>query len=148
LTLRGPLAVVLMIALVVSVAVNLSIAGFAFGRFAGPRPPGPNGDIDRLVQFGIRAFPPEIQKSILDAARDRRPEIKDKLDVVQDARRHMFDAMRADPFDPATLDAAYAEMRKGTSDLQQVGQEIMTDAVAKAPPEVRAQIRPPRGPAP
>jgi uncharacterized membrane protein len=145
LTIRGPLAIVLLVALVVSVAVNLSIAGFAFARFTGPRP---GGEIERIVAIGIRAFPPEIQKSIADASNARRDEMKAKLDAVQDARRAMFAAMRADPFDPAALNTAYADLRAKTADLQQIGQQIVADAVEHAPPDIRARIRPPRGPFP
>jgi hypothetical protein len=54
----------------------------------------------------------------------------------------MFDTMRAVPFDPAALEQAYADMRARTTELQQIGQEIMLDAVEHASPDVRAQIRP------
>jgi uncharacterized membrane protein len=145
LTIRGPLAIVLLIALVVSVAVNLTIAGFAFARFAGPRP---GGEIERIVAIGIRAFPPELQKAIADGSKAKRDEMKAKLDAVQDARRAMFAAMRADPFDPAALNAAYDDLRAKTADLQQIGQQIVADAVEHAPPDIRARIRPPRGPFP
>ncbi|MEJ0012081.1 MAG: periplasmic heavy metal sensor [Bauldia sp.] len=143
---RGPLAVVLLLALLVSIAVNLTIAGFAFAHFAGPRP---GGEVERIVAIGIRAFPPEIQKAIADGSKAKRDEMKAKLDAVQDARRRMFDAMRADPFDPAALDAAYADLRARTTDLQLVGQGVVADALAHAPADVRARIRPPppsRGP--
>jgi hypothetical protein len=150
-TIRGPLAAVLLVALLVSVGVNLTIAGFAFGRFAGPRGGGGGpGEIDRLVMFGIRAFPDEIQKSIMDGAKTRDAEIRAKFDAVQAARRHMLETMRANPFDPAALDQAYADMRARTGELQQIGQQIMLDAVEHAPADVRAKIRtpPPRGPGP
>ena len=71
-----------------------------------------------------------------------------RLDSVQEARRQMFEAMRADPFDAAALNAAYADLRAKTNDLQEAGQAIVTDAIAKATPEVRSRIRPPRGPFP
>ena len=146
-TLRGPLAITLLVALVLSVAVNLAIAGFIFARFNGPRP---GNEVERIVAIGIRAFPPEIQKAIEEGSRAKRDQLKAKLDLVQDARRKMFDAMRADPFDAAALDAAYADVRTKTTDLQTAGQSIVTDAIANAPPEVRARIRPPppRGPFP
>lgn len=144
-TIRGPLAIVLLVALVVSVAANLTIAGFAFARFAGPRP---GGEIERIVAIGIRAFPPELQKAIADGSKAKRDEMKAKLDAVQDARRAMFAAMRADPFDAAALNAAYTDLRAKTADLQQIGQQIVADAVEHAPPDIRSRIRPPRGPFP
>lgn len=146
-TLRGPLAITLLVALVLSVAVNLAIAGFVFARIGGPRP-GPGGEVERIVAIGIRAFPPEIQKAIAEGSRAKHDELKAKLDLVQEARRKMFDAMRADPFDAAALDAAYADVRAKTTDLQTAGQSIVTDAIANAPPDIRARIRPPRGPFP
>ncbi len=145
-TIRGPLAIALLVVVFLSLAANLIVAGFIVSRVAGP--PRPDGEIERIVAIGIRAFPPEIQKAIGDGSRDKRDEMKVKLDAVKDARRAMFDAMRADPFDPAALDAAYANLRAKTTDLQEIGQEIVADALTKAPADVRARIRPPRGPFP
>lgn len=144
-TIRGPLLAILGVILFLSLAANLVIAGFAGARMFGPRP---GGDIERIVAIGVRAFPPEIQREIEAGSRLKRGEMRTRLDAVQAARRQMFVAMRAEPFDSAALDAAYADLRSKTSDLQQVGQSIVFDAIAKASPEVRKRIRPPRGPFP
>ena len=142
---RGPLLIVLGAVLLLSLAANLVVAGFTFSRIAGPRP---GGDIERIVAIGIRAFPPEIQKAISEGARAKRDEIRARFDDVRNARQRMFEAMRADPFDPAALEAAYSDVRAKTNELQAAGQEILAEAVAKAPPDVRKRIRPPRGPFP
>ena len=141
-TIRGPLAITLFAALILSVAINLVVAGFIAARWHGPPPPG--SEVERIVSMGIRGFPPEIQKAIADGAAAKRDEIRQRLEDVQAARRQMFDAMRADPFDAAALDAAYGALRDKTVALQQAGQEIVAQAVAGAPATVRAQIRPPR----
>lgn len=143
-TIRGPLAITLFAALILSVAVNLVVAGFVVARLHGGPPP-PGSEVERIVSMGTRGFPPEIQKAIADGAIAKRAEIRQRLDDVQAARRQMFDAMRADPFDPAALDAAYANLRDKTEALQEAGQQIVAQAVANAPAEVRARIRPPRG---
>ena len=145
-TIRGPLAIVFAAVLLLSVATNLVIAGFVVARLNGPPPPG--DDIERIVAIGIRAFPPEIQKAISEGARAKGDELRTRVNAVQDARRRMFEAMRADPFDQTALEAAYADLRAKTNDLQQVGQEITLDAVAQAPADIRQRIRPPRGPFP
>ena len=147
-TLRGPLSITLLVALFLSLAVNLLVAGFVVTRFAGP--PGRGGEIERIVAIGIRAFPQEIQDAIRQGSREKRDEMKAKLDAVQEARKLMFDAMRANPFDAAALDAANADLRARTAELQEVGQQIVANALAHASPEVRSQIRPPppRGPFP
>ncbi len=146
-TIRGPFAVTLLVVLFVSLAANLIIAGFVVARVAGPRPGG-IGEIDRIVALGIRAFPPEIQGDIRDQVRAHRNEFRAGLDAVQVARQQMFAAMRADPFDRAALDQAFATVRSTTNTVQAVGQSIVADAIAHAPADVRARIRPQRGPFP
>ncbi len=145
-TVRGPLAITLFAALVLSIAVNLIVAGFVVARLGGPPPPG--SEVERIVAIGIRAFPPEIQKAIADGTKAQRDQLRARLNDVQDARKKMFDAMRADPFDPAVLNTAYANLRDKTNALQELGQQIVASAVAAAPADVRARIRPPHGPFP
>ena len=71
------------------------------------------------------------------------------LDAVQDARMRMFEAMRAEPFDAAALDAAFADVRAKTNELQRVGQEIVARRRSPTPrPTCARRIRPPRGPFP
>ncbi len=148
-TIRGPFAVTLIVLLFVSLAANLMIAGFTVARFTGPGGPGGGvGDIDRIVALGIRAFPREIQGDIRDQVRAHRREFRSGLDAVQGARQQMFAAMRADPFDRAALDAAFADVRSTTNEVQMIGQNIVADAIANAPANVRKRIRPPRGPFP
>jgi uncharacterized membrane protein len=146
-TIARPWAVILLVVLVLSVAANLLIAGFVVARIGGGGPKPPNL-IDRIVSFGIRAFPPGIQESIKDQSRDQRDKLRVLVDAAVDARMRMFEAMRTEPFDPAALDAAFADLQARTTDLQRVGQEIVANAIAAAPPEERAEIRPPRGPFP
>ncbi len=146
-TIRGPFAVTLLVVLLVSLAANLLVAGFAVSRFRGPPPPG-GGEIDRIVALGIRAFPPEIQGDIRDQVRAHRGEFRAGLVAVQAARQQMFAAMRANPFDRAALDQAFANVRATTDEVQTVGQDIVAGAIAQAPPDVRARIRQPRGPFP
>lgn len=144
-TIRGPLAISLFAALVLSVAVNLIVAGFVVARLHDERPPPPGSEVERIVSMGTRGFPPEIQKSIAEGAAAQHDEILQRLDDVQAARRQMFEAMRADPFDAAALTAAYGNLRDKTEALQEAGQQIVAQAVASAPADVRARIKPPRG---
>jgi uncharacterized membrane protein len=145
-TIRGPFAVTLVVVALVSLAANLMIAGFTVSRFTGQGPGG--GEIDRIVSLGIRAFPPEIQGDIRNQVRAHRDEFRRGLDAVRASRQRMFAAMRANPFDRPALDAAFADVRSTTNDVQTIGQTIVADAIAHAPADIRARIRPPRGPFP
>jgi len=146
-TIRGPFAVTLLVVLFVSLAANLMIAGFTVSRFTGPPGPG-GGEIDRIVALGIRAFPPEIQGEIRNQVRAHHGEFRAGLDAIQGARQRMFAAMRANPFSRPALDTAFADVRTTTNDVQAIGQAIVADAIAHAPADIRARIRPPRGPFP
>lgn len=145
-TIRGPFAVTLLVLLFLSLAANLLIAGFAVGRVAGPRPPG--GDIERLVTMGMGDFPPEIRRDVMARARDNRSQFRAKVNDVEVARQRMFQAMRAEPLDRKALEAAFADLRQKTNELQLAGQELVAGALADSPPDVRRHIRPPRPPMP
>ena len=144
-TIRGPFAIILLVVLVLSLAANFIVAGFAAARFAYPRH---GGEIERIVAIGIRAFPPELRRSITQATSAERERMRSALDAIREARRTMFEAMRGEPFDGTALNAAFADVRAKTVALQEIGQEIVARAVAEASPETRARIRPPRGPFP
>jgi uncharacterized membrane protein len=139
-------AIAIFALLFLSLGANLVVAGFSAARFA--RPHGPPNFIERIVAIGIRAFPPAIQRTIEQDTREQREELRVLVEAVQDSRMRMFEAMRADPFDAAALDAAFAELRGRTTELQKAGQEIVGHAVAEAPADVRGKIRMSRGPFP
>ena len=145
-TIGKPWAIAILVVLFVSVAANLVIAGFAASRFGGP--PRHHDLIERIVAIGIRAFPPAIRSGIQLRSEERREELRGLIDSVQESRMRMVDAMRADPFDAAALEAAFADLRLRVTDLQQAGQEIVGEAVAAAPADARSQIRLGRGPFP
>lgn len=150
-TLRGPLAVVIALALLLSLATNLLVVGFVGGRFFGPHfgpPPGPGGEIERIVAIGARAFPPKIRDNIGKLAEGERDDMHARFDAVQEARQRMYAAMRADPFDRAAVEAAFADLTAKTDALQAAGQEIVLKALEQATPAERARIRPSHGPFP
>jgi uncharacterized membrane protein len=143
-TIRGPFAILLSVVLIVSLAANFLVLGFAAARFAGVGPFGGDiGAIERIVALGARAFPRALRHEIGGQLGRHRGELRAALDEVRDARRRMFAVMAAEPFDRAALDAAFAEVRAATDRLQLLGQDLVGDVVERAPPEERARIRPP-----
>jgi hypothetical protein len=143
-TIRGPFAFLLAAVLIVSLAANFLVLGFAAARFAGVGPFGGDiGAIERIVALGARAFPRELRREIGGQLGRHRDELRAALEEVRDARRRMFAVMAAEPFDRAALDAAFTDVRAATDRLQLLGQDLVGDVVEKAPPEERAQIRPP-----
>jgi uncharacterized membrane protein len=149
-TIRGPFAVFLLLLLFVSLAANFMVAGFvAAGRLNAPRPAAATAavDVDRVLANAVSGFPTELQRAIAEAGKANRPQLRARLDAVQKARQEMFDAMRAQPFDPVALDAAFADYRMSTAALQKVGEDLVAKALVTVPPTVRSKIKPPQ-PAP
>ncbi len=138
-TIRGPLAVIILAVAVLSLAANFVILGFAAGRIGDLR----GGAIERIVALGARGFPKEIRGAIVDKALAERSDLRAAFADVRAARQRMFEAMRAEPFDEAALETAFAEVRERTAALQALGQGIVGDAVAAAPAGARAEIKAP-----
>lgn len=140
--LQGRTATAVVAALAVSLVVNAVGIGFLATRWHGDD--GPPG-FARTVLLAGRHFPPEIRDR-LKAELSTRPEaLRRAFRALRDARRVTFDAMRADPLDMARLEAALADERTRTVELQAVGHALLAEAVAASPAEVRAEIKPLRG---
>lgn len=140
-TIRGPFAYALVAILIVSLAANLLILGFAASRYRGADEA---SAIERIVALGVRAFPREMRSEINDQFGHHRSELRGAFRDVREARRHVFSAMTAEPFSRANLDAAFAEVRSETDKLQRLGQELVGDVVEAETPALRAKIRPPK----
>ena len=142
-TLRGPFAVVLLLLLFVSLAANFLVAGFVVARVNAPAGAAGTTDVDRVVAAAVRGFPQEIQRTIADTTKANRPQLRNRLEAVQTARQNLYDAMRAQPFNRAALENAFDVYRASVAALQKVGEDVMTQAIAQAPPDVRRKIKPP-----
>ena len=139
-TIRGKTAVVLVVVLVISLAANffgagLIAAGVGFQkRLAG---------FDRSIAQIAERFPREIRRAVAADLIARRAEGFKALDELRKARREMFAAMRAEPFDRLRLERALATVRAKTETLQAFGQSALATALAAAPAETRQKIKPP-----
>jgi len=141
-TVRGPFAYILIGLLIVSLAANFLIFGFAAARYRGGFDD--PGTIDRIVALGARAFPRELRDQIGDKLERHRGELRAALHDLGRARREMFQQMAADPLDRAALNAAFADVRAKTGEVQRLGQDLVEEVLVDAPPGDRARIRAPR----
>ena len=130
----------LLIALVLSVTLNLFLLGFGVARwmhaaghdgrggpFAGHgMPHGPMAGAARLL------FRSTLEK--------RREALREQRQRLREAQRAVRDALAAEPFDRPALDLALQQLRQATSDSQ----HLMHDALAEIAPtltrEQRAQL--------
>lgn len=129
----------LVIALAVSAALNISLAGFVTARLllggrprygppvheAGPRSPtvapprsghrireaGPRG---RRSAFRAKRDPDPMRRLMREHEKQFRPQTK----TLRDARQRVAQALQAEPFDTASLKIALADLRQATNESQ------------------------------
>jgi uncharacterized membrane protein len=134
-TLHGRGAYLVVAALAISLLANVFAASFILGQwFSNTRPE---------AVISAPRYPQPIRSAAREALRENRGELIPALVRLRRARLAMFDAARAAEFEPATLEAAMAEVRSATTAVQAIAQGALAKAIRGASPQDRATIRPP-----
>ena len=141
----APVARIVRVALLSSLALNLILGGWLMSRAAwGPRnlPHAQHATLPHLAD--LRAFRralPEARQAAVDRSVDRhRPAMRERVGGLFAARRAVRAAMRAEPFDRAALDAAFAQLRQAESEAAESAQTLMGDVFEAATPVERAAL--------
>ena len=115
------------VALLVSLGTNFFLGGLLLSR---PEPRGGFGeklsDTDRKVVRG------EFEA--------RREQIEPHRTRLQAASQAVRSALTTTPFDPAVLDAAFAELRRANSEYRAVTHQALVAAAAQVSPDARARM--------
>ncbi len=134
-TFSGAKAKWLLAGAIVSLCLNLFLlAGMVAGRMHGPwgGPEGKGGMVMATV-------PPELRSVIGEKLKARGPEFKQERENMRALRLNVADALAAEPFDPAALDAALATLEQSAGKLLHHAQEGLTQIAAELTPEQRKQ---------
>ena len=125
-------------ALIVSIVVNLLLAGFVVGRMSG----------DFGFRDGIGAAPKLPPIGFLE--RDRRREVMRGLDARREIRpilrelrrsqRDMRSALVQEPFDEAALSRALAEFRGRLEESQALSHKKLVQVAARLTPDERRRL--------
>ena len=138
-TLSGRTGAAVLVALVVSVCLNVFVAGLIAGRATGfvPAP-------DRASGGGLERFmatvPTEARPVIRRALRENRRGLQGMVAEVREARQEAAAVVGREPFDDAAFDAAMDAVRERSQALQATVHGIIAEALADLPPEVRAEM--------
>jgi len=138
------------ILVVVSLALNVfliaAVAADAFtdrgwlgGPFGHDRPP------PRLVGMPspreLRAVLSDSDQAILEQSMQaNRGKFHERLDAMSAARQAVADAIKAEPFDPAKLAAAFAALREQEAALSSNTQDMLADFISKLDADGRAKV--------
>ncbi|WGF86556.1 periplasmic heavy metal sensor [Marinivivus vitaminiproducens] len=122
--------------LLLSLAANLFTGGWWLGRSWHHGPPGHGGGGPGYHRFIGRA--PDAARPVLrQAFREREEALRRAFGAVRDARRDVRQALDADPFRRERLDAALAELRARSTDVQVLMHGAIAEAAGSLPSEQR-----------
>jgi uncharacterized membrane protein len=134
---------VLSAALFVSLALNIFVAGWVAGHGIG-RPGGPGmmseGGIRLGMQRVLRVLPPDDRKLMEGLFEARRSAIRGAFEALREAREAVGDTLRAEPFDQAAFERAYAEMRRRSAEIQESIHDVIMAAAPRLSPTGRREL--------
>ncbi len=145
-TLSRRWAIVLGLLFALSLALNFFIGGLIAGRATGLNPAsiaqlmGPGAGLKFTLAKMAKALPADQRPILRETLRSYRGEIEAAVDGLQEARHEIGAALRAEPFDPAALNAAADGLKQANIVLQTRLIGALEEAVLKLGPEGRRAL--------
>jgi uncharacterized membrane protein len=130
----------LRIALAVSVAINLAVAGLVAG--AAFKHGGDGGRMEAGRELGFGPFSEALNRDDRRALRDafiaKAPELRDTKRQRRDDTQALLAALRAEPFAPDALAQIMERQHQRLAGQLQLGQDLLRDFLVAMTPEARA----------
>lgn len=128
------------IVLAISLALNLGVAGLVAGAFIADG--GPRDRMVRDLDFGpfTEALTREDREKLRDEFLRVAPDLRDMKQAMKQDFTAVMAAVRAEPFDPAKLQAAVDALGERTTSRIAIGQKLLVDRLAAMTPEARADF--------
>ncbi|WP_062762350.1 periplasmic heavy metal sensor [Falsirhodobacter sp. alg1] len=129
----------LRIALAVSVALNLAVAGIVAGAVL--RDP-PRRDGERSFVFGPfdAALSVDDRRAIRNAFRAQKPELRTAMTDMQKEMEQISAILRTEPYDAAAIDKIFARQQARGAWIMGQGQRLLSERLAAMTPEERADF--------
>lgn len=132
-TLTGKAGTLAIVALVVSICINLLLVGVMVGhRWQG----GPG----RMGPFGgqiLRDMPEEARPLVKQVFARNKADFEARRDAVEQARRRVAEILQAETVDQAQLNVALSDLLQKTQGLHELGHRVMTEVAEQLPPDLR-----------
>jgi len=129
-TLTGRTGTTVVVAAIVSVCLNLLLAGVVVGgRWHDWPGRGPFRDI-----------PDEARPLIKSVFESHKSEFDARRDAVQQARMKVAEVLKADTIDQAQLNQALSELLQQSQAMQKLGHQVMVEVAQKLTPEQRREM--------
>lgn len=111
-------------ALIVSVALNLAVAGLVLGAWLGD---GPRKGMPRDMSFGpfSEALSDQDRRALRKGLMERAGEFSTSREAARAEFEALLAALRADPFDPAAMKSALAAIESRNAERLQLGRSLI-----------------------
>lgn len=130
----------LRILLIASLALNVMIVGVVAGGIMKGRSPGPFGGFDMTIGPFAEALGDDDRRAIRAELRDRRdirpPRYEDRIAAMEG----FLASVRAENFDPAAIEAMFAEQRARASNAMEAGQQALLNRITAMDSDERARF--------
>lgn len=125
------------IALALSVALNLGVAGLAVGAWLGD---GPHRGMPRDMSFGpfTEALDEDDRRAIRKALLERLGEFREQRAAARAEFETLLASLRADPFDPEALKAALEALEARNAQRLDLGRSLIETRLIEMSPSERA----------
>ena len=141
----------LLLALLLSLAVNLFVGGILVGRWFRDQPTASLSTEASLPQRGqrpllamfqriTRKLEPEERRLFHDAVLSYRAELRSAFRGVRQARRTLRRTLRAEPYDRQALEAALAELRARKDIFEKTLHSAALDGIERLSPAGRRRL--------
>jgi uncharacterized membrane protein len=132
------------VALVVSLGVNLMVAGLVGGAILrdGPRERDPfYRDVSALgLRFYYRALPDQARDDLRHRVGERRGDFRAGREALAKHMNAMADAVGAEPFDPARLAGVLADQGRTVAGNMATGQALLVATISAMTPDERTAM--------
>jgi len=132
-TISGAKAKWLLGGAIVSLCLNLFLVG---GMIAG-RMHGPMGGPEGRGGMIMATVPSDLKPIIREKLKARGPEFKAERDNIRKIKVQVADALAAEPFDPAKLEAVLADLEKSAGTILHLSQQGLSEIAVELTPEQR-----------
>ncbi len=131
--------IICMVALSVSLALNVFFGSVMLGKFAGRMEQG-NGKSLKLVMQKMRDLPPEQREKAAAIVRDTAPQLRATIAELKQERTEVFDQLKSPDYQRSDVEPRLIAVREKTNELQAVAQTLMLDFADQLTPEQRAEF--------
>lgn len=128
------------IVLAISLAINLAVAGLFLGNLVKNRADGPRPQTVRDLGFGLfsPALSDEDRRALRRAFVEQSPDMREARRAMRQDLAEMLEAIRAEPFEPARLEAVLDRSSLRAAERRDLGERLILDHLGKLDQAERA----------